>query len=170
MDIVFKAKHWQIFGTLILISFFQAMLRTADPIVSAISYIILIVVSIGWILLLGIGLTKKLPNQNSRQFAIFISTGIILIVVVTVLRLLMTFGIVDFEKNTTTLTVVLASYFILSLAVIYSYPAKTLKSLETKGEIDINDYFGDIFRLLFWPIGIWTIQPRINKMANERVE
>jgi hypothetical protein len=167
MDILFKAKHWQIFGTFILIAFLQAMLRTGDPMASVISYIILTVISIGWILLLGIGLTKKLQNKSPHQFLLFISTGIVLIIVASVLRLLLALGVIGSEAITTTLTVVLVAYFILSLAILYSYPARTLKSLETKKEIDINDYFGDIFRLLFWPIGIWTIQPRINKIANE---
>ena len=74
------------------------------------------------------------------------------------------------KGNSNLLTLLFVVYFIASLAIIFSYPAKTIKRLETKGEIDINDYFGDIFRLLFWPIGIWTIQPRINKLIDDKAE
>jgi hypothetical protein len=148
------------------------MLRTIDPIASAISYIILIVINIGWILLVGVGVTKRLQNPNSRQFIVFISTGIFLIVIVSILRLLIAMDVIILEANANGINIVFVPYIISSLAIIYSYPAKTLKLLETKEEIDIdiNDYFVDIFRLLFWPIGIWTIQPRINNIVIDKAE
>jgi len=167
MRIVFKAKHWQIFGILISVGLLHAILRSIDPVASAIMYIILITINIGWILMLGIGLTKHSQNPNPRQFILFIGTGILLIAVTSILRLLIALNILVWDTEATELNRGLLLYLILSLAILYTYTAKTLKSFEIKEDIDINDYFADIFRLLFWPIGIWTIQPRINKIAIE---
>ena len=171
MDIVIKAKHWQIFGTLVLIASIQSMTQDIFPIAGAILYMILIFINIGWILLLGYGLSRRQKKLDSIQFKTFTWTGILLIIVVSLLRLLMTTGIIEMgTKNSTVLTVLFVIYFIISTVIIFTYPAKTLKLLETKDEIDINDYFGDIFRLLFWPIGIWTIQPRINKLIEFKTD
>ncbi len=52
------------------------------------------------------------------------------------------------------------------LAVFNSYPAKALNAVEKGTDIDINDYFGDTLALVFWPIGIWFIQPRINRIES----
>jgi hypothetical protein len=51
-----------------------------------------------------------------------------------------------------------------SIAIINCFPVRLLKIIEKGDNIDINDYFGDIFLLIFWPIGIWLIQPRLNRL------
>jgi len=171
MDIVFKIKHYQIFGTLVFIAFIQSMIQDIDPIAGSVSYIFLISVNIGWIILLGCGLAKRQKDLESARFKIFLWTGLLLIIVASGLRLFMATGQIQRETTSNvTVSILFVVYFLTSLTIIFSYPAKTLKQLETNEEIDINDYFGDIFRLLFWPIGIWTIQPRINKLTDIEVD
>lgn len=168
MNIVFKARHYQIFGTFVFLSFVQSITQFISPIVGLITYLTLISINIGWVLILGYGLSKRQKSLDSIQFKVFMWTGIQLIFVVILLRLLMETGVIEIVagfSNMLNITVVI--YLILSLSIIYTYPAKTLKQLEAKDEIDINDYFGDIFLLLFWPIGTWTIQPRINKLKED---
>lgn len=48
-------------------------------------------------------------------------------------------------------------------AIIFT--AKILKSAELNRKASIVDYLGDIFLIWFFPIGIWIIQPRINKLV-----
>lgn len=48
-------------------------------------------------------------------------------------------------------------------AMIFS--AKMLKSAELNREAFVSDYLGDFFLLWFFPIGIWILQPKINKMV-----
>ncbi len=60
-------------------------------------------------------------------------------------------------------------FFYLMFAFLYSqaFPAKTLKSLEMKTEASLGDYFGDFMLILFLPIGIWFLQPRINRVIEK---
>jgi hypothetical protein len=44
------------------------------------------------------------------------------------------------------------------------FNAKTFKSVELQREALIGDYIGEFFLLWYFPIGIWFIQPRINKI------
>ena len=46
-----------------------------------------------------------------------------------------------------------------------AYPAKALKSIESGKDVSLGDYIGDFFLILFFPIGVWFIQPRLNKIA-----
>jgi hypothetical protein len=171
MEIVFKIKHWQIFGTFVLLAFIQSMSQDVNPIAGAVAYIFLISVIIGWIVLLGYGLARRQKDLELIQFKTFLWTAILLVLVTSGLRLLISTGKIQMDSGQNmTQTILFSVYFITSLTIIFTYPAKTLKRLETKKEIDINDYFGDIFRLLFWPIGIWSIQPRINKLKDIKVD
>jgi hypothetical protein len=130
-------------------------------------YILYILFYIGWLLVLGTGL-KSIRQNAAMNYSVFVSTGFILITVVVAFRLLAMTEILDIENLGQGLTVLIMLTFILtSLMILCSYIAKNLKLNEKGDDIDINDYFGDIFLLIFWPIGIWTIQPRINRLADK---
>lgn len=45
------------------------------------------------------------------------------------------------------------------------FPARTLKSIEKDKKADIGECIGDFFLIVFLPIGIWFLQPRINRVA-----
>lgn len=44
------------------------------------------------------------------------------------------------------------------------FAAKTLKSAELHRKAKISEYLGDIFLIGFFPLGIWELQPRIQKL------
>jgi len=44
------------------------------------------------------------------------------------------------------------------------FVAKALKSVELQREVTFNDYAGEFFLFWFSPIGVWVLQPRINKL------
>jgi|GEM_PF-7109067 len=170
MEIVFKAKHWQIFGTFVAFAFVGSMIENINPIVDAVFNIFMVSVILGWILMLGHGLSRRLNTLDSIEFKIFKAAGILLIVSASLSKILMTTHITEPRGHSIVFMTFLGIYTLTLLTITFTFPAKTLKRLETKEEIDINDYFGDIFGLIFWPIGIWTIQPRINKLIDNKVE
>ncbi|MEJ2267947.1 MAG: hypothetical protein P8X70_02635, partial [Nanoarchaeota archaeon] len=45
--------------------------------------------------------------------------------------------------------------------------AKMIASAELKRKATSSDYIGYIFLLWFSPIGIWFIQPKVQKIINE---
>lgn len=50
--------------------------------------------------------------------------------------------------------------------IFYSlyFVAKTLKTAELQREVTFSDFVGEFFLAWFFPIGVWILQPRINKM------
>jgi hypothetical protein len=44
------------------------------------------------------------------------------------------------------------------------FPGKALKSIELGTKARIGEYFGYFLLTIFWPIGIWIIQPKLNKI------
>lgn len=49
------------------------------------------------------------------------------------------------------------------------YVAKTYKSAELEKDAKFEDYAAEFFLVLFWFIGVWVIQPKLNQMAG-RIE
>lgn len=64
------------------------------------------------------------------------------------------------------MTFIFIMHLVSMAAIIYSlrFVAKTLRSIEIGQEALINDYLGEFFLFWFFPIGIWVLQPRINKL------
>lgn len=58
----------------------------------------------------------------------------------------------------------------LMMFYVIIYAAKTLKTAELKRETSISEYLDEVFLLWFYPIGIWFIQPRIQKIINKKNE
>ncbi|MDD2411860.1 MAG: hypothetical protein RBS19_05400 [Bacteroidales bacterium] len=44
------------------------------------------------------------------------------------------------------------------------FVAKTFKTVELHREVTFSDFAGEFFLIWFFPIGIWILQPKINKM------
>jgi hypothetical protein len=50
-----------------------------------------------------------------------------------------------------------------------AFVAKTLRMAESQTAASFYDYSGQFFLLWFFPIGIWVLQPRINRLAAKTV-
>lgn len=49
----------------------------------------------------------------------------------------------------------------------FAFPARTLKSIELKKETNLGDYIVDSFLLLFLPLGIWILHPKIQQVLEQ---
>jgi hypothetical protein len=53
--------------------------------------------------------------------------------------------------------------------ILFSVPAKQLKSIELKRNAGIWEYVPETFQIICWPLGVWWLQPRLNKIATKHV-
>jgi hypothetical protein len=42
--------------------------------------------------------------------------------------------------------------------------SKIFRAVELEKEVSFNDFAGEFFLIMFFPLGVWIIQPRINKL------
>ena len=162
---IFYAKHWQIFLTVLVLAFLQEIASNVSDLLETLLYVVVVTLYIGWFLLLGSRLRKISPSPQ-LNYRVFFSVGCTLMAFLTAVKLLSLFkaDILKMFNNTTAILSIMA-YLLISLIVLTSFVGKNLKAIEVGDDIDINDYFGDVVGLIIWPIGIWTFQPRINKLA-----
>lgn len=56
-------------------------------------------------------------------------------------------------------------YVLYAVIYVFLFPARVLKSVEIRNKASFSEYIGYVLMMVFWPIGIWFLQPRINKIV-----
>jgi hypothetical protein len=124
-------------------------------------------------LLLGLGFNKYIPTpdlnreKNYKQFVTFgcIWTALFFGTEILKLRLLTEDNVKDFQF----LAIIIATITLFVLFKFIQFPSRTIKSIELRREAGFWEYVADSFTILCWPLGIWWIQPRINKISNKNL-
>lgn len=179
-------KHWQIFLLLFGIPFLFEIIASVFAIVNPerslvfVVFPILMVLFVGlyfsWLYVLGVQLHKKLPasvSMNLTRFRLFL---IIPIVYLFAFMIYMSVTMSDPENmeepGTGIIGVIIPLHLFSVFCIIYSlyFIAKELKSVEWGRPVTFNDFAGEFFLIWFYPIGIWFIQPRINKLFDEGLQ
>lgn len=173
-------RHWQLFSISwgLLTAFFACLIFQPDFLLYYLQ---------GWILIFLIGtvnsfvwvwITAKMLNQlnadnlrtDSKVFNIFfwIPTTYVACIVFYLLFNLFIYKIKSF--NIELELTLWAGFGILSALCIllgFFFIARTLKTAEVQRTLKIHEYLPELALLLFPPIGVWNIQPRLNRLINE---
>ena len=66
--------------------------------------------------------------------------------------------------------IILPLHFLSMFGILHSmyFVAKTFKTVELQREVSFSDFAGEFFLIWFYPVGIWIIQPKINKMVENK--
>ena len=189
MKRLLKAKHWQLFlltfGIPMLFQFvmlgtiiFQISTNsTPGPesfftIVKVFPFLMLLFVGImmGWFWAVAIELGKKIPENVSlktSKFKVFFTFPLVYVFI------FLTFFLTIIEgaaSNTAPefwiFAIIFPLHFFCMFCMFYClyFVAKTFKTVELQRKVTFADFAGEFFLIWFYPIGIWIIQPKINRM------
>ena len=192
-----KAKHWQLFSLTfgipmlfqigLMVTMFANIGIERTPNMSImvnylmffpIIMILLMAIQFGWFWAVGMGLQTKVPENvkmKIKKFKIFFFIPIIYLIFISILMSIAIGGIIESEKIIN--VGLIASLFIIIIplhlfsmfCIFYSlyFVAKTYKTVELQREVSFSYFAGEFFMIWFYPIGIWIIQPKINKMIED---
>ncbi|AOW18341.1 hypothetical protein LPB03_13160 [Polaribacter vadi] len=195
IDKFLKAKHWQLFlltfGIPIIFQFIMMdsmisnigteskseLIMTSDymnffPII----VIIYMGVLFGWFWSISIGLQTKIPGNikmKTKKFKIFFFIPLVYIFFISLFIGGVFSGIMLNGTEPSVgyvigmIGIILPLHLLSMFGIFYSiyFVAKTLKTVELQKEVNFGDFASDFFMLWFYFIGIWIIQPKINKIA-----
>lgn len=185
VNLILKMKHWQLFVLLIgvpltgNIFMTSQMIADNDPSASLrffpVLMIVTVVVLLGSFYAWGTGLHKRLPamvKMNLSVFYLFLVIPAVYMVGVSVLMLRFMTRVSEGSSPglhpplwifLVTIALHLFSMFCLFYCIYFI--AKALKSIELKRPVTFSDFVGEFFLIWFFPVGVWILQPRINKIA-----
>lgn len=187
-----KAKHWQLFilvfglpmlfYTVMMVTIFISISNGTDP--SSILFgmaffpivmLLFISMQFGWLWSIAIGLQPKVPENVTmkvKKFKLFFFVPLIYIVLISIFMGLFANQIMQ-SGNPPSIGLV-ASFMVIIIplhlfsifCIFYTlyFVAKTFKTVELQREVRFSDFVGEFFMIWFYPVGIWIIQPKLNKM------
>lgn len=182
-----NAKHWQLFILMVGLPFLFQIITIVYVIVmgnplfafSTFPIFMLLYVSIffGWFWSIGVGLHKFLPENhglNIKKFKIFFFIPLAYIVLLMFsmmyLGIFSTFPPPD-DMILISLILIVPLHLISIFCMFYMlyFCSKTIKSIELNREVDLSDYAGEFILLWFYFVGIWILQPKINRIYSEEI-
>jgi hypothetical protein len=175
-------KHWQLFALTIGLPMVVQItepgrLVSSGSLVSMIftfPFLMLIYMTFyfGWFYSVGTSLSKKLPynvRASVGLFRLFTLIPFVYGVFVTgVIGLI--FSIIYQERvlgpSISNVMLLVLLHLISMFCMLYCvyFNARALKSVELQRAVTFGDYAAEFFLIWFFPLGIWLIQPRINKL------
>lgn len=164
MRFLLTAKHWQVFLILVFGLFINNFSIAGNPTLTTILNVIGYLTYFLWPMLVGHGLQEYIPRKVSLNDTFFLINGFIAIAAILGIMIIsngqgMTFSGIE----------ALPMFYVFYAFLYYlSFPGRTLRTIENKRLPDLGEYIGDFFLVVFLPIGIWFLQPRINRIVNEQ--
>ena len=149
-----------------------AILLNEQPTMMFIGFLLFSGGYFGWFYALGIFLNKRLPNKVKMSLVKFKWFMCILSVY------LFLFGVFAFyfwiKTNSSGIFNIILPFHLLSMFfMLYclNFVAKSLKAVELQRTVTFSDYIKEFFLICFlYPIGIWIIQPKINKIFDKPIQ
>jgi hypothetical protein len=186
MDRLLHLKHWQLFGLVIGLPFIIEMVVMTYMTVSGSIGMLMILIPLlsifvmsiffGWLWAMGVHLHSMLPENvkmNLNTFKIFL----IIPSVYIVLLMIFMFGIFSVnpengEASMEIMPLIVPLHLFSMFCIFYClyFVSKVLKAVEWQRPVTFSDYVGEFFLIWFFPLGIWFIQPRVNKMFRQQMD
>lgn len=189
MTALLRLKHWHLFlliyGPYVLLIGVTAISIAGGFTHSGVQYATQLAVSVSfvakflWQVALAKELQAKLPEGQQLhipffwtflilQFLYVVSTRIYVVILMDDPALLEMGGFADFfvAMEAPVIGRISASTLLSWLCLIYfsNVLARLLSMVETQSDVMFGDYVGTFFLFVFFPIGVWIVQPRINKL------
>lgn len=176
MRLILTLRHWQILLLLLAYEFSLVglLILTEIELPRIVEVLVFGYIPItAYPLLLGLGLHRHIPisdlkrEKDFKTFIIFscIWTVTFFATEIFKLTLLPQDNVTDFQL----LSVAIATITLFVLFKFIQFPSWIIKSIELKREAGFWEYVGDSVQILCWPLGIWWIQPRINKISDKKI-
>lgn len=171
MNKLLHLKHWQLLLPLmciILIDLFfdNSITQIITEILALSSFIIYLV----WIWISCINLCTKLPpntNLNLKRFKLFMFISVLYIATMGLIFVYLSIKQIAVFGYIISYASIIYPIHVLCVFLVFwclAFFAKVFKTVELQRIVTFSDYAKEFFLIAFYPIGIWFIQPRINKI------
>jgi len=198
MNLFLRAKHWQIFvltfgipllaQAIFMISIFSSLVNSSNPDPTIIFgffkfFPVLMLLfmggTFGWFWSIAVGLQKMVPatvKMKTTMFKVFFFIPLIYIsCIMTFMGFFFSSTILQHPDQPPfwifgTFAVIFPVHIFSMFCIFYClyFVAKTIKTVELQREVTFSDFVGEFFLMWFHFIGVWILQPRINKIVQGR--
>ena len=163
MSFILKLKHWQAFLILIFGLFLNNFAIEDNQTLTTILSLIGGLIYFSWPIFIGYALYQFLPTRIELSYNLFLFNSFIYLISYSAVTIISDTEGMKFDG----LAALPGFYVFYALLQSNMFPARVLKSIERERKVDIGECFGSFFLIIVLPIGIWFLQPRLNKVVEE---
>lgn len=167
MRIFLRAKHWQVFLVLFAlptVAQFATMSATNPPYWFVAVMILCVVGSVSWFWSMGAFFSSILPSTMRVSLGFFHFALVYPVIYVPFF--------LWFALGATPISVlaILPLHLFAMFCMFYDlyFVSRIFVMAETGRKASFSDYIGPLMLLWFYPVGIWIIQPRVNRLYLSR--
>jgi len=169
MKKILLAKPWQVFFLVVGIQFIYRIFMLFGDYDDLLVYtkympIIVVVSAIGffsWLWCVVINLHNRIPNDITIEINYF-KFSFVFVILYLVVASLYVANLGELPKGKIFISIHLLSFCLIIYCLLFA--CKALKTVEEKRFVELNECIADLVMLFIFPIGIWAIQPRVNKI------
>ena len=176
-------KHWQLFGLLVGIPILFEFITIGTAVsgnhpgnmffIFAVILILFMGLYFSWFYSLGTNLYKRLPEterMNLTRFKVFLFIPVVYMIFLFIFMFgMFAKNLSGVQPNPAIFALIVPVHLFSMFCIFYClyFNAKALKAVEWQRPVTFGDFAGEFFLIWFFPIGIWIIQPRINKLFEQ---
>lgn len=160
MERLLKTQPWIIFILLTVGLFMSNFTVENDTLTTLILKILGFTILFIYPFTVGLVLNDHLPERIKLNFNFYLFNCFIWVMGYFVLLIVA-------EGQVSGLAAIPMFYVFYAFLHFLAFPAKTLKSIELNKEASLGDYLGDFFLIVFLPIGIWFLHPRVRRIIEK---
>ena len=172
MQIFLILKHWQLFGLLIILQIVSMVaIISEQATMMFVAFLLFCGILLGWFYTLGVNLNKRLPDQVKMNLTKFKWCIVIVVAYMIFYGAFVSYFWLNTDRAGN-FACILPFHFLSMLCMLYClyFVAKSLKIVELKRPDTQGSYIKELFLFCLFPIGIWIIQPRINKIFESSLQ
>ncbi len=172
MRYLLRLTHWQLFlattGSLTLAETLGDADSRLGKTIEITAGLMAVGILFGWIWAITNCLHSKLPNPKEMKLWIFRPLFFMALTILVLMLWLFKFNQSTTQNELPVALLLLAAVTYLALmAFTVLFAAKTLKSVEMSRSTTIDEYGDYAFLIWMIPIGVWFLQPRLNKLTDK---
>lgn len=160
-------RHWQLF----LLIFICGAWTSPSPLKEIINSVSVVTFTL-WIYAIGVQGQERIAELGLKSMNIkLFKTNVIIVGAFFLIGL--AFSAIQGEVNQTTTDIfelkdiiytVGGLYLVFAMVQTIILACKTLTKLEYRREVSFGDYFNNLLLMFFFFVGIWFIQPKVNRL------
>ena len=166
MEKLLNTRPAVIFSILIIGFIFTSITIPEFPLITSVFQILGFLSYLIYPLIVGHFLAEYLPNKIKLNNSFFLINFFIVFASYSLIAIISDGKGMVFNG----LAAIPFLYNFYAFVYFCAFPAKIIKSIELNKEAELGEYIADFFLILFLPIGIWFIQPRINKIVQNQIK
>ncbi|HZY80968.1 MAG TPA: hypothetical protein VFE50_15705 [Cyclobacteriaceae bacterium] len=122
-----------------------------------------------WFYVVSMNLHAKLPNDHNLKIVRFRMAFFFPMIYICVVVCVISFAFLKTDPSIAALAIIIPFHFLAMFCMFYVlyFTSKSLKIVELQRNVTFSDFAGEFVLIWLFFIGVWIIQPRINKIFAE---